>query len=1018
MRKMIVVGVLATALLSPALAYDLQTKALPKIDLREPPKGPAIELVKGGELKFAVVADKRKASRRGAVRNGWLVLKEAFLATTGREIELLDAEADRAKWQAAPAILLLGDSAAAREFGFDSDALPDQGFLVSTFPKGVAIIGNETIKVGQEPKSGEHDSRILPNAVCYAAVDFCERILDCRYYYPGEYGFYFPKVANLTLQPFAYAAAPHFNTRGNPYAFHCAMDTPEKKEKWASEMGAATGEPDIKARWRLGRTMELLGKHAPEPRGLQTAYPEQCKQIFYTSPNGRFWCDEKNYFANYYDVFRVGKGSFADILMEGWKEHYASGRKTNRGGVASLAGQEWINFGVTDVYMNPEDCIADPVVKRDGLITEEDFKRAAEVDRRALLANVYGRFYSYLCERIANELPGKKLFILAYYNCKYAPTRYKMPANFDAIVCDGSLLSYVRDPRARVKSRALFKGWYEAMGGRAPGMTYLYSCGDPIGTAVTPEYIGEAVKLLHPYLGRIGVFFDGTVDWHHFYGRYAGAHQQWDPDFDAVAAFDDMAEKMFGAAAEPMKKFHRRLRTACETYFMPTLFDRNLMYPLSELDELERLLNEAKAAVGDDELAARRLALVADCWPATFRKLREKINTRLSAEDGVYPVARRTAETVDWSKIPVVPGSEGLKLVWDERGLYGRADGAVHYRLFTDFKRPDEGGLPLDYDTMVPGFSLNFSPTFQQTVYKMIGLKPFGRLRLLGVGDDPNVDETAAPQAPLGVLDGAVTTVAHAGGRKLTLANAKASYTQLFGAIGGRGENFRTLQSAIVAPGDSGFFSYSNWLDGSVNGIPFADVQLGSANLRDFASGNKRGFEYALNFNGAKVWLRLFMSPKSPILWGELETDPASPVPITNATLRLNGIPSKLIRDRRKETMPYARQLRTNTRVISLPEDAKQAKMTFDLEVEDVFFLAQDANFDGSAEDRGVGPCLMLVDMRKVAKATTTLGKDKRDIDVSCTLKPDFGKVRFGIWEDRLHRRTNDEVFERFNHMK
>ena len=1011
--KMLVSAV--TALLSgAALAVDIHTKALPKVNERETPSGAAVTLVADGELTFVIVADKAKASKRGTVREGLQILNEAFLNTTGHEPTLLDAVKDRATWESAPAILLLGDSAAAREFGFDADALPDQGFLVSTFPRGIALIGNETIKVGQEPPAGLKDSRTLPNSVCYAAVDFCERFLDCRYYYPGEDGFIFPPLANLTIAPVAYDAAPHFNTRGNSYGFYCAMDTPEEVAKWTSLMGAATGGPDIKNRWRLGLTMELLGKHNPEPRALAAALPEKIDRIFYRSPGGHLWYSAENYYANYYDVFNLGKGGFTDILLEAWKAYYASNGANTLGGALKLLGQEWINFGVTDVYMNPEDCIADPVVKSERLITDEDIRRANEVDRRAVMANVYGRFYSNLCARLSKELPDKKLFILAYYNCKYAPTRYRLPENFDAIVCDGSLLSYVMDPRARQKSQALFKGWTDAMGGRAPGMAYLYSCSDPFGNGITPEYIGEAVKLLGDNLGRTGVFFDGTVNWHHFYGWYAGAHQQWDPDFDAVAAFDDMADRMFGKAAETMKAFHRRLRANCETYVMPTLFDKNLDYPLAEVDALETLLAEAQVAVGDDALAARRIALVAGPWPEIFRQHREKMAAKTEAEDGVYNVARRTSEAVDWSKIPAVPGSNGLKLVWDGRGLFGCAEGPVHYTLSSNSSHPEENAVLLDFDTSVPGFMLNFTDTFVQRTYKVVSMSPFGKLRLLGADDDPNTVETALPAEPLGIFDGDVTAIADVDGRQLTLANAKASYVHKFGLIAGSNGSLRQLQSGTSGESDTGFYCYANWLDLSVNGHAFGDVFFGAANLRNYEAGDRRGFEYALNFDGAKAHLRLFMTPRSSILQGELEVADDSPVTVSNATLRLCGIPSKLIRNAAAEPWPYARQLRTARRLLERPSDARFSTVKLDLDEDDGFFLAQDANYDGSADGRGLGPCLMLVDMSKVAKATTSIGLERREVDVSCTLKPGFGKVAFGVWEDRVHRHSNEEIYWRF----
>jgi len=472
-----------------------------------------------------------------------------------------------------------------------------------------------------------------------------------------------------------------------------------------------------------------------------------------------------------------------------------------------------------------------------------------------------------------------------------------------------------------------------------------------------------------------------------------------------------MADKMFGKAAEPMKKFHDRLRANCEKYIMGTFSDSKLRYPVAEVDALEKLLAEAEAAVKDDPLAAKRLKLVADFWPGAFKKHREKMAKKLAAMDGVYPVARRTGTTVDWSKIPAVPGSNGLKFVWDEKGLYGRADGEVHYTLYTDFRNPEKGALPLDYDTMVPAFTMNFSETFRQKAYKMIALKPFGRLRLLGAGDDPNVEETSRPKGPLGDLEGAVTTVCDKGGRKLTLTNDKTSYTQLFGLIGANNENFRWLQCAIGGSKAVGYFSYSSWLNCSVNGIPLADVKFGTANMSNYADGDRRGFEYDLNFDGARAKLRLYLQPGSPVLWGELEAVEA----ITNATLALNGIPSVHLREAKDGKWPYQRQLRTATRVVGMDPASRHDPQTFELDAADGFFLAQDGTYDGTADDKGIGPCYMYVDMTKVAKATTTIGRKKRDIGVSCTLKPGFGKVRFGIWEDRGHRHSNDEMFCFFN---
>jgi len=66
------------------------------------------------------------------------------------------------------------------------------------------------------------------------------------------------------------------------------------------------------------------------------------------------------------------------------------------------------------------------------------------------------------------------------------------------------------------------------------------------------------------------------------------------------------------------------------------------------------------------------------------------------------------------------------------------------------------------------------------------------------------------------------------------------------------------------------FTSLVTWLKIKVNGIDFRKLPIKKEDVKLWQDKEKRGFELALNFDGAKMLLRLYMRPGSGVLWGEL----------------------------------------------------------------------------------------------------------------------------------------------------
>ena len=479
-----------------------------------------------------------------------------------------------------------------------------------TFADGVVVAGNDSSLVAGY-NTGTLERRGASLGTFYGALDFAERFLGVRWYFPGEYGTHWPRIADLSVEPIRYADAPYFNMRGGIYNFARSLSSKSLRDKWSKYMGPVSSQDAQFIRyWRDGGTLPSNGGHSPRPERMAAAHPDKLKTIFYTSPYGKFWYNDKGHVGNYYNVLDLG---FADLLFEDWKAFYSSGGKTDAGGFKESFSDAWANFGVCDTYLPVHDMANDQRVKEMGLVSERDLARGGD----GALANVYARFYQYLAKRMEKEMPGRRLMLLVYYNSLFASLdpRWRLPSNVDIFVCDGNLPTRIGNRAAMERSVRLYREWYEALGGRPALKAWTYASRfNPFVRAVGPELIGEIPKLLGKYLGRGYIYYghDGADDlWHYYYANYVGFKSQWNPDFDVDAALDEHFDVFFGAAGPHLKRFHAVLKKAYRDYFTPS-DDPCPIYPPAVVDEMESCLAKARAAVPEGSPERRRCDLIAD----------------------------------------------------------------------------------------------------------------------------------------------------------------------------------------------------------------------------------------------------------------------------------------------------------------------------------------------------------------------------------------------------------------------
>lgn len=640
MKKFVIPALLVAAFA--AEAYDIHSKALTPIIEKAKPAGAPMTFVKDGKADFSIVFDAKNQQAARAAK----LLMECFERTTG----------------AKPA----AEGRYTLEIVAAEDPL-EQRLAVKTSPKGVTLSGNPW----------------------YAALDFAERFLGVRWYFPDENGIIYPKTAEFTVQPVHYEDEPWFSGyRGDKFYPYTSVENDDRRRHWDKYFAKKIQKDDVSKisefmdHWRVGgRGCGFSGGHSPRPERVAKAHPDKLRTIFYTSPYGKFWYNPGGHVGNYFNVLDLG---FADLLIEDWKTYYASNGKIDNGGYADACYPESVSFGCCDTYMPISEVRSDPIVQKLGLVKESDLAR----DKDAGMCNIYARFYQYLGEKLKKELPGKKLGLLIYYNTKCASLdpRFKLPDNVELFVCDGRLPGKTRNPKEMEKTIRLFREWYEACGNRPVKKAWLYAARfDKFGRAVMPEFIGDVPKVLGKYLSREGaVFYDsdgGSDYWHIFYSQYVGTRAQWNPDLDTDAAIDAILDDLLGAEAGAwMKKFHRAMKAAYVEYGVSTAGEsgESRGFPRTVIDELEKCLKEAEALLNPDSVEMKRFRLIADYWPEAFKTQRALADY----EPPVYEVKRFT-EGMDWSKVADMPMVEfksgaaqkiasSLKLAWDEKGLHVR----------------------------------------------------------------------------------------------------------------------------------------------------------------------------------------------------------------------------------------------------------------------------------------------------------------------------------------------------------
>ena len=208
--------------------------------------------------------------------------------------------------------------------------------------------------------------------------------------------------------------------------------------------------------------------------------------------------------------------------------------------------------------------------------------------------------------------------------------------------------------------------------------------------------------------------------------------------------------------------------------------------------------------------------------------------------------------------------------------------------------------------------------------------------------------------------------------------------------------------------GNYGFSAHVSFLTLTVNGITDRKLQLKAEDMVAWQDGDKKGGSLLYNFDGAKLRLYFYMRPDSPVIWFRIVPE-KSVTPYKSIRLDLNCIISSILKKNGKVVFQggYQRKAQTAVRTINQADKIHQ-----NVSPDDKYLAFYDLINDGSAKDKGQGPCLIILGNTPVKSAKVGLTDDWKTT-TSIELPLDFKEYSFGLWQPRQGM-SNNAFFEKF----
>ncbi|MFA6929787.1 MAG: DUF4838 domain-containing protein [Lentisphaeria bacterium] len=524
----------------------LHQKSLYPVQVKSAPSHAPLLMVENGKANFILVRDyKREIGKPRLAQSTYFAaqrLVEAFHKCTGATIPEADIQESEKIAQYRYKILL-GSGVGEKKLGLDPLKLPKGGFEVKTFADGMAICGYDSVNIPGFHENFPGDDVVI-NGTLHGAVDFIERFLNCRFYFPGELGEIFPKTKDVLLQAMDYCDWPRSYYR-YPWNIHVSFNK-ERKAFWEPLIGPYDDSLRFAQFWRQAVETNYIAIHSPLIKNWVKLHPDKKDVICFTSPGGHlYYTGEAASGGNFVNVVSL---ELAELLVQDAKNYFESNGKNRAPWGWDHPNREYLTFGQMDSNAPVSEIRNTPIVKKMGLVTDAHIKRG----RAGMLSDVYARFYNHICMQLKKELPGMRLGVMAYSDYTLPPLlpeNQHLADNLDLRVCLMDLPGLVHNPKSIHHNREILRGWRKATQNRKIPSLWLYEVnGSSFLRGVCARFIGEVYKTYgEDITGEDLIYcYWNSLDWYYYYSIYPGMRALWNPEVDVDAIVEESWPLLYG----------------------------------------------------------------------------------------------------------------------------------------------------------------------------------------------------------------------------------------------------------------------------------------------------------------------------------------------------------------------------------------------------------------------------------------------------------------------------------------
>ena len=606
-RRLHVLVLVCFMIASSTAAAKEWPKDLNPVTFKEAPTHPPRLLVEKGQPKASIaVMGQRSAALNQAVQE----LQSFIFEATGVKLPIVTGKVT-------PPAIVIGDCELAAQAGLIGAKMPIEGFTIKSTAEYVFIVGRDEAI----PKSSSRS-----DGSAWGVIEFCERFVGARWYYPGELGRSVPKTDTLSVESVWLEDAPVFRKREM---------WPPMSQPWR---GQGTPLAPVQTFLRAGNSWpHQLVVHAPDWSKIEE-YKKQRPEVFQLRSDG----------TRDFTMLSYGHPKTLETYLENIER--------------SVAGKTPVHLGISGnaITVSPADAeIADYAPESRKLWDDKGGQYGSA-------SKVVATFVAELGREVKKRWPDKTVLYLPYLNYTTAPDGVTFPDNVEVQLCGMPGLALYKEPDVRRAEQENIDKWMKLTGRKIQG--WHYSC--------WPEDRTPAVYLF-PHTIRdfyranrdktVGTFINGVGDhWpRQHLSLYCWLKVLWNPEFDVDAALNEYCKRLYGPAAASMRELAAIQIDSWEKGRLPggRLSSKGIheyCFPRKIVLRMEALLEQARNQAVGDELILKRIAYYAEPFEAFFKESKSfaeggGLTPLVILRAGENPVIDGKLDDAVWARAQEVP---------------------------------------------------------------------------------------------------------------------------------------------------------------------------------------------------------------------------------------------------------------------------------------------------------------------------------------------------------------------------